>query len=720
MKQVLVGKTVSVSDVPSPGLGSGQVLVEVAYSLISTGTEMVGAKAASMGMLSRAAKRPEHVMKVLKMVRVDGVKKTMIRVKSRLDSPNSSGYSCSGRVIAVGKDVDTIAVGDLVACAGGGYACHAEVVAVPVNLVAKLPDGCDLRAASGATIAAIALQGVRQAELALGETAAVIGLGLLGQITLQLLSASGVRALGFDPNPRRVEEARRLGFDECFAQVGADAVGEASRRTADRGVDATIITAATNVPGICQDAMEMTRRRGRAVVVGAVPLAFERSPFYQKEIDFRISCSYGPGRYDPSYEEGGHDYPYDFVRWTENRNLQAVLALIAQSKLDFDPLIAAEYGIAEADAAFAALSPEEGPRPLAIAIKYDVAAEPSPDKLRRSVSTAPARPIQDRIGLGVIGVGAFFSDIHMPNLMVLADRYAPVSVCDMNAVRARNTARQMGAPQACTEVEELLANKDVQLVLIATRHDTHAPLARRALEAGKHVFVEKPMAMDPAELEQLAEDIRAAEGSSFMLGFNRRFSPHVRQLRKLLAGRTTPLVTTYRILAGRAPRDSWIHSPAGGGRVIGEACHMLDLLCYLAGDDVAVTELDVITPPGGHGEMPSDNIVASLRFEDGSLCTLTYTTLGRPMKGNGKERIEACWDGKTFVIEDFVRCTGAGCSAGSAAKAKGKGHFEELVAFADHLEGKAPPPISLESLVKATDLSLRVDAVCRGQQEKGE
>jgi len=715
MKQLLIGKTVSVSDVPSPGLGDKQVLVEVAYSLISTGTETSGAKAASASVLSRVANRPAHVLKVLEMIRVDGVKKTMIRIKGLLDAPNASGYSCSGRVIAVGKGVDSLAVGDLVACAGGGYASHAEVVAVPVNLVARLPDGCDLRAASGATIAAIALQGVRQGELALGETAAVIGLGLLGQITLQLLAASGVRALGFDPNPQRVAEAQGLGFDECFAQVGPEATGQAGRRTDDRGVDATIITAATSVPGICQDAIEMTRQRGKVVIVGAVPLAFERAPFYKKEIDFRISCSYGPGRYDPSYEEDGRDYPYAFVRWTENRNMQAVLALMAQGKLDFGPLIAAEYGIADGEAAFAALTPETGPRPLAIAIKYDLAEEPSPDKLSRSVSIASPQPVEGRIGVGVVGVGSFFSNIHMPNLMVLADQYAPVSVCDMNAVRASNTARQMGAPQVCTDVDELLANKDVHLVIIATRHDTHAALTCQALAAGKHVFVEKPMAMNAAELEHVSADIRAATGCSFMLGFNRRFSPHVQQLKTLLATRTTPLVATYRVLAGRATRDSWIHSPAGGGRVVGEACHMLDLLCYLAGDDQDVVELDVITPPGGLGEMPSDNIVASLRFADGSLCTLTYTTVGRAIKGNGKERIEACWDGKTFLIEDFMGCSGAGCSAGSAAKAKGKGHFEELVAFADHLAGKTAAPISLDSLVKATDLSLRVDAACRGQ-----
>jgi len=647
------------------------------------------------------------------MIRVNGLRKAMVRIRGRLAEGRPIGYSCSGRVLALGSEVSGLSVGDAVACAGGGYANHAEVVAVPANLVAKVPEGCDLRSASGATIAAIALQGVRRADVGLGETAGVLGLGLLGQITLQLLAAGGVRAIGFDPDPQRVEEARALGFADSFALTGEQAVQAVMARTGEKGSDVTLITAATKTPGICQNAMELTRRKGTVVVVGDVPLTFERSPFYAKEIDFLISCSYGPGRYDRGYEEDGTDYPYAYVRWTENRNLQAVLQAMADGKLRMEPLISAEHPVDQAEQAFARLmgDRQQGPRPLGVVLAYPHRAGDE-RKLIRSIEVRPSRPLAGRIGVGVVGVGSFFSGTHKPNLLLLADRFQVVGVCDREGARARDAAAQLKAAQACSSADELLANEDVQLVLVSTRHDTHAPLAIQALQAGKHVFVEKPMAMNRGELDRLLEVIESSE-RFFMVGFNRRFSPHVVRLKKLLEDRASPLVVTYRIFCSRAPRDSWLYSPAGGGRAIGEACHMLDLLNFLVGDDVELAELDVIAPAPDAAGPPGDNFVASMKYADGSLCTLTYSALGRASKGNGKERIEALWDGKTFVIEDFVRSFGAGCSAGSASRSRSKGHHEELVAVADCLAGKAPPPISVAACAKATELSFRVDETCR-------
>jgi predicted dehydrogenase/threonine dehydrogenase-like Zn-dependent dehydrogenase len=646
------------------------------------------------------------------MVRVNGVKRTMARVRSKLASRTPQGYSNAGRVIAVGAAVSRFAPGDLVACAGQGYAMHAEVVAVPENLVAKVPEGCDLRSASATTVASIALQGLRRADLRLGETAVVLGLGLLGQISLQLLAASGAEALGFDPDSERVAEARELGFPQCFTVSGEEAAAEVLARTGGKGADATLITAATSVPGICQDAMAMTRRKGRVVVVGAVPLQFDRDPFYRKEIDFLISTSYGPGRYDPSYEEEGHDYPFAYVRWTENRNMEALLGLMARGALRVDKLIGAEYPVAEAEEAFACLTAAGGKRPVGVVLKYDVdfsspAAKPAP-----KVELPVAPKLTGKIGVGVIGTGQFFRTTHLPNLQALQDKFQIRAVCAMESASAQDIARQVGAGLACSEAGELIACPDVELVLIATRHDTHAPLAMEAIKAGKHVFTEKPMAIDPGQLDALL-GVLAEHDRYFMVGFNRRFSPHAVRLRELVADRATPLVVNYRVMADPAPPDHWIYSPAGGGRVVGEVCHMLDLFGFLVGDDVEVAEVDVVAPPVGVGGPPGDSLVASLRYADGSLCTLTYTTLGKKSKENGKERVEALWQGKTFVIDDYVRSLASGCSAGSAGGRKSKGHFEELAVLADYLNGRGPLPLSVEASRRATELSFRIDALCR-------
>jgi predicted dehydrogenase/threonine dehydrogenase-like Zn-dependent dehydrogenase len=712
MKQLLYGKNICVSDVPAPGLARGQVLVEVAYSFISTGTEVAGVKSASAGVVSKIKAHPQRVAQVIEMIRINGIRKTLMRVQSKLDSRSPLGYSCSGRVVAVAPDVQHLAVGDLVACGGNGYASHAEVVAVPANLVAKLPDGCDLRQASGTTVASIALHGVRRADGRLGETVVVMGLGLLGQIALQFLAASGVKVIGFDADRQRVKEALALGFADCAAATGAQAIDYVRGCTGQRGADAVLITAATDVAGICQDAMQMARRKGRVVVVGAVPLTFERDPFYRNEIDFLISSSYGPGRYDPTYEEQGQDYPYAYVRWTENRNMQAILQMIADGTIRLDKLIAAEYPIAEAEQAFAALGEAGGERPLAAVLKYDFVEAAPKEKLVSRVQLASVRPLSGRVGVGVVGLGAFCSKTHLPNLMALSDRYQITTTCDLNGARAQDVARQVGARLACTNMDELLADPDVQLVMITTRHDTHAPLALKALAAGKHVFVEKPAAMNADELEQLRA---ALDGSDrcYMVGFNRRFSPHVGDLRARLGDRRGPLTVQQRIIADPAPLDSWIYGPSGGGRVIGEACHMLDLFSSLVGDEVPVVELDVVASPPGRAGPPGDNFVATLRYEDGSIGTLIYSTLGRKGRDIGKERVEAMWDGWSFVIDDYMRSFGTGFSGGVGGRSKSKGHYEELLALAAHLREGGPRPIGVERILATTALSFRIDAACR-------
>ncbi len=457
----------------------------------------------------------------------------------------------------------------------------------------------------------------------------------------------------------------------------------------------------------------MTRRKGRVVIVGAVPLEFDRDPFYRNEIDFLISCSYGPGRYDPTYEEQGRDYPYAYVRWTENRNMQALLQMMANGTLRMDQLISAEYPIAEAEQAFAALSTEGGSRPLGIVLKYNLTETPNDAKLTPTVSLPAESKLTGRVGLGLVGLGGFFTSMHLPNIMAMSDRYQVVATCDSKTAKAQDIARQTNARLATGSIAELLTCSDVQLVLIATRHDMHAPLAMAALRAGKHVFVEKPVAMNRDELAELAR-VHADSGKYYMVGYNRRFSPHAVRLRELVRDRVKPLVINYRVMADPAPLNSWVYSPAGGGRVIGEVCHMLDLFNYLVGDDIDVAELDIIATPAGGGVPPGDSFVSTLRYADGSVCTLIYTTLGRKSKTNGKERVEALFDGKTYVIDDYVRSLGTGCEPGAAANRPTKGHHEELAALAEYLLGRGPAPLSWEACARAAELSYTIDALCRG------
>lgn len=715
MKQVLLGNRIHVEDVPVPGLGPGEVLVEVAYSFISTGTELAGVKSAGKSIIGKIKEHPQRIAQVMEMIRVNGVRKTVASVQMKLETRTAPGYSASGRVIATGRNVGHLVPGDLVACAGQGYACHAEVVAVPANLVAKLPAGCDLKNASGATLASIALQGVRRAEPRLGETVAVVGLGLLGQLTLQCLAANGVDTIGFDLNPARVAEASNLGFAQCHVAAGKAAVEIVNSLTAQMGADATIISAATDADGLCQAAMEMTRRKGKVVVVGAVPLSFDREPFYRKELDFLISTSYGPGRYDSTYEEGGHDYPFAYVRWTENRNMQAVLQLIAGGKLRMDSLIAAEYPAAEAEAAFDALNVATGDRPLAVVLKYDWNESVVKSKLSPTCVLTSAKPVNGRIGVGIVGVGQFCRKEHLPNLAAQSDRYQIVGVCDKVGSAAQDVGRQYAARLACTDVDELIRLDDAQLIMIGTRHDTHADLAMRALRAGKHVFVEKPMAMNANELGELLRIIESSQ-RLYMVGFNRRFSRHIQHVKHLLRRRQGPTQVLYRVLADPAPHDSWIYSTAGGGRAIGEACHMLDLLNYIVGDEIAVREFDVVCCPAGTAGPPSDNFVATIGYEDGSVGTLVYTTLGRQDKLNGKERIEVMWDRRSFVVDDFVLGSGFGCQSPASGGRKGKGHFEELQSLASGLTDAKAWPIPLSAMVRATEMSFTVDAVCRGHE----
>jgi predicted dehydrogenase/threonine dehydrogenase-like Zn-dependent dehydrogenase len=705
VKQVFVKSGNAIIDrVPAPLVDKNGVLVEVAYSLISTGTELSGVEQSGKSLIARALEQPEKVQKVIDYLRSQGIQKTIAKVREKTGEARPTGYSCSGVVIQVGEGVTDLQPGDRVACAGAGVANHAEIVMVPRNLVVKVPDGCNLRDAASVTLGSIAMQGVRRADPRLGEIVAVIGLGLLGQITVQLLKAAGCRVIGFDLESRRVALAEQLGMDYGFVPGKVDVENEIRHLTGDHGVDATIITAASESDAIVQQAMEITRKKGRVVVVGAVGLGLKRAPFYEKEIDFLIACSYGPGRYDDTYEEKGLDYPYAYVRWTENRNMQEYLRLIAAGEVDVGAIVEQEYGIDEAPQAYETLRTAEE-RPLGVLLSYGLGEEDCADKLTTKVTLKPFKP-SGKINVALVGAGGFAKGMHLPNLQKLSDLYHLRAIVSGTGSNAKVTAERFGADYAATDYEEVLADEKVDIVMICTRHNLHAPMAIQAAQAGKAIFLEKPMALNQTELDDLMAVLEETQ-VPFMVGFNRRFSPAARRAKELLKGHQSPLMILYRVNAGYLPPDHWTQTEEGGGRIIGEACHMLDLFQYLVSPaKVAQVTSTAIDSQVEHVS-PADNMTATVRYNDGSVATLLYTALGA--KDLPKEYVEIYADGKVLVIDDYKALQVHGASmTGWNSRLQDKGHLKELIVFADHFQLDREAPIDWCEMFDTSRVSLLI------------
>ena len=706
MKQVLIRRgKIQIADVPAPLLDDDSILIEVAYSLISTGTEVTGIKRSGESLVKKAAQQPENVKKMLSILKRRGIKKALALIESKIGEASPIGYSCSGVVIQVGEGIKDIRPGDRVACAGAGKANHAEIVLVPKNLVVKIPDGCDLQDAASVALGSIAMQGVRRADPKLGETVAVIGLGLVGQITNQLLKITGCRTIGVDLQKRRVELARELGLDWGFVSSEADLQKEALNLTDGHGVDSTIITAsAPNNDAIVQQAMEITRKKGRIVIVGDVGLGLKRSPFYEKELDLLISTSYGPGRYDSNYEEKGLDYPYSYVRWTEQRNMKEYLKLIAEGKLNFSRLVSKIYPIEEAPRAYQALQEED--RPLAVLLDYHPNETDTEQKLRTKVQTSSiSKTKAGLINVAVIGAGSFAKSVHLPNLQRLFNLYSIRTIVSATGSNAKETAKQFGAAYCATDYRDVLADEDVDMVMICTRHNLHAKLAIEAARAGKAVFLEKPMALNQKELDELVKTLEETK-VPFMVGFNRRFSPAAMRVKELIKDRQNPIVVNYRVNAGYIPLDHWVHTEEGGGRIIGEACHMFDLFNFFTESEVESINVSAISPETDH-IVSNDNFVATLKYADGSVCTLTYTALGAVEVP--KEYIEIYCDGKTMIINDFKELKIYGARQKGWKGAQDKGHVRELEEFASSIHGAGSWPIPLNKLVQATKISFVVD-----------
>ena len=709
MRQVVYARRtgeVRLADMPAPACPRGGVVVRTRRSVVSPGTERQVLELARKSLLGKAAARPDLVRKVLGKARTEGLAATLQKVGAQLDESVALGYSAAGDVVEAGADAGDLRPGDRVAVAGAGYAAHAEFNAVPRNLCARLPPDVSYADGAFATVGAIALQGVRQAEPRIGERIAVIGLGLIGLLTAQILKANGCAVLGVDPDDDRAALARRLGVDEVVAGDGADAC---DAFTGGRGADAVVITAATPSDGPVAAAAGMARIRGRVVAVGLVGLNVPREPFYRKELDLRLSTSTGPGRYDPTYEEEGRDYPFAHVRFTEQRNLESFLYLVEQRKVTPAALVTHRLRFADALDAYALLEgrpPESSPRPTAAGVEAPP-GRPLGIVLEYPDDVRPQRTVRldvaaDRAGaaaggdlrVGVFGAGRFARGVLLPHL----SRQSGVrvaGVCTRTGGGARDAAERFGRGLATTDPARLLDAPDIDAVVVATRHASHAGLAAAALRAGKHVFVEKPLCISEAELddiEQALDEARAAGRTPCLtVGFNRRFSPHARAVRAALADGGAPMVVTYRVNAGALPAGSWLSDPSEGGRLVGEACHFVDFCGALIDADPLEVAASGITSADGGG----DTVVVTVRYASGSVATIQYVTVGHP--GLPKERCEVFAGGRAAVLDDFrvTRFHGGGRTVRGR---QAKGFAEALGAFVDACRGGGPWPIPWRSL----------------------
>ena len=714
MKQVLIKKgQVLVDDIAAPVTEPGTVLVRVDHSCISIGTEMSGIKASSLPLWKRALQQPEKVKKALKMISTQGLSATKTLVEGKLDEAQPTGYSAAGTILEVGDGITDLAVGDRVACAGAQCAHHAEVIRVPRNLTVLLPDELGFAEASTVTLGAIAMQGVRRAQPTLGETFVVIGLGILGQLASQLLRANGCRVIGTDLDRGRIRIAQELGQHIGIHPDDGSDVEQVARLTDGAGADGVIITAATPSDAVISTAFKMCRKKGRVVLVGDVGLNLNRADFYAKELDFFISCSYGPGRYDANYEERGLDYPLSYVRWTENRNMGEYLRLVAEGRVNLKPLIGAVFPVAQTTEAYAAVRQGAVKAPLVL-LSYPPPAVAGPEV--RAVRNVQARPAgKGLVRLALIGAGNFAKAMHLPNLRNLPEHFHLQAVMSRTGHSAANLAKQFGANYSTTEFSEVLRDPEVDAVLISTRHNLHASMCLQALQAGKHVLVEKPLALTQADLlavEGFYHSVAAGTTAPVLLtGFNRRFSPVAQRMKQIVAGRTNPMILNYRMNAGYIPLDSWVHTAEGGGRNMGEACHIYDLFTFLTGAKVVEVTAQAIKPASGY-YTHTDNFVTNLRFDDGSVGSLTYTALGS--KDYPKEKLDVYVDGKVLVMDDYLDLTVTGArQKGVSSRLQQKGHSEELKAFAQCIRQGGDWPIPLSEQIQATDISFQVEKFLR-------
>ena len=710
MIQALVKKGIVVGEeVPAPNVRDGFILIKTVYSCISAGTEMNSVNISGLPIIKRALKQPDNVKKVLESIKTNGFSKVYAKVKGEIESGKPTGYSLSGIVIGVGKGGEKFVIGDHVTAAGAGFANHAEFVDVPTNLVTKMPDGMSFVDASTVTLGAIALQGVRRANLNLGELAVVVGTGILGLLSVQMLKASGIRVAAVDLDNSRLDIAKELGAEIVINPLETDVVTVTNSWTGGYGADAVLFTAATSSSEPLSQSFQMCRKKGKVILVGVVGLEIKRGDIYKKELDFLISTSYGPGRYDDNYEENGLDYPYAYIRWTENRNMSEYLRLVNSGKIKLDKLINKIYKFENVTEAFNSLKDNQN-KPLMVILDYgepDLTEHIDMPSQNSKIILSERVMKKGVINVAIIGAGSFATNMHLPNLCKLNNLFRIRAIVDTVGSKAKSVAKQFNAQYATTEINDVLIDKDIDLLMITTRHDTHAEFTLRALEAGKHVFVEKPLATTFEDTDKIKNFYNEGASSKpiLMVGFNRRFSVFSREIKKHTKNRINPLFIRYRMNAGFIPLDHWVHK--NGGRIVGEACHIIDLMTFFTESEIESISIDSLISQNEKYSR-SDNKSITLKYNDGSLCVIDYFAVGS--KKYGKEYMEIHFDEKTIILDDYKMIQGFGLNVKPIkTNTSQKGQFEELGYLYDVLNGKKENwPIELWDMIQTTKITFKI------------
>lgn len=713
MKQLMQSfKTgeMKLDEVPRPQVSADTVLVKTLASVVSAGTEKSTVGLAKKSLIAKAKARPDLVRKVVDAVKKEGLMETFQMVKAGLNTPIPLGYSCAGLVKAIGEHVEGIQVGDLVACGGGGWANHSEYNVIPKNLCVRVPEPeqnsktkrIEPAEAAFATLGAIAMQGVRQAALTLGENVCIIGLGLIGQLTVQLCKANGAQVIGVDIDEKKLDLASSLGADRVVHS--GEVIDEVEAFTAGVGADAVIITAAARNNEIIALAGKVSRMKGRVVVVGLVGLDVPRSIYYRKELDLKFSMSYGPGRYDVNYEEQGNDYPIGYVRWTEQRNMQAFLNLLLSGKVNLAPLITHRFPFEKVLDAYSLIMKGEEPH-IGVLLQYNGQPEPAKITLRKNPkATAPGE-----VGVGCIGAGNFTKAVLLPRLAAV-NKINLCGIASGTGISAKEVGSQFNFSYCCDDPEKIIHDDYVNVVFITTRHDSHGGFVEKAITAGKHVFVEKPLCITKEQLEKIESAIKLQNQLGIspivMVGFNRRFSPYIEEAKNIFSSRNSPLIISYRVCAGFVPKDSWVQHPAQGGRIIGEVCHFVDVLRSLVGARVTkVQAASVRTDNVSHTDR--DTVSINLIYEDGSLGNILYYAGGN--KGYPKEKLEAAADGINIELNDYRELTVYQHNKNHKKKGKQqKGHSEEIKIFMDAVSTHSKAPIPFLEIYETSKVTFAI------------
>ncbi len=718
MRQVFLDRgTIVVKEVCRPLLDDYSVLVSVHYSYISSGIEVAAINNSRQSLF--LSNIPKKIEKVLSSISAQGIESTTTLIKGKLRGElETLGYSCSGHVIATGKKVKNFRTGDLVACAGSGFANHADIVCVPENLVVRIHKQEYLKQSCVTTLGATAMQGLRRANVQIGECVCVWGLGMLGQLTVQLAKCAGCNVVGVDILPDRLSMALECGANAVYDATDADVIKDIVFCTGQYGVDVTIITATSKSDAIIQQAIQVTRKKGKIIVIGDVGMNMDRNPLYNKEIDVLVSCSYGPGRYDQLYEQKSQDYPYPYVRWTENRNMQSFVDLLENGRLNLDPLITSETPLERIAYAYEQIVHK---KQLGMVISYGPkTVEPegrSTNLVNHSTQYIPARK-GGMTSVGIVGAGGFAKVTLMPIISKLCDVKIN-AVVDTDIARSLSASKLYGAANALVDDNDLFKDDLIDVVIVSSPHKFHSQQALRALHNGKAVFMEKPMVTDFEELNEFRNYFKSNPHAPVCVDYNRSFAPFVSKIKSAVDQRTSPLMIHYRVNAGYLPKDHWEQTEIGAGRIIGEACHIIDLFCYLINSKPVSVSVESL-----HSSkdmlFPTDNFSAQIHFSDGSITTLLYTSLGHYRLG--KERMELFYDSKSIVVHDYVRMTGYGLpsSFSTTSTIADKGHEALITSFFDNVK-KTPfvTPIPLDHLIQVAELTLLIDKLaCEGGGSK--